>query len=41
MSMPERRRLAFYDFDGTLVSSNVVTQYAFHVRHLPSRRKAA
>ncbi|MFN3325775.1 MAG: HAD family hydrolase [Bryobacteraceae bacterium] len=34
-------RLAFYDFDGTLVSSNVVTQYAFYARNLPSRAHAA
>jgi HAD superfamily hydrolase (TIGR01490 family) len=38
MSKPER--IAFYDFDGTLVSSNIVTRYAFLVRHLPSRAKA-
>jgi HAD superfamily hydrolase (TIGR01490 family) len=30
-------RLAFYDLDGTLVSSNVVTQYAFYVRNHPRR----
>ncbi len=35
------RRFAFYDFDGTLVSSNVVTQYAWYVGKLPSRRQAA
>ncbi|MBI1897648.1 MAG: HAD family phosphatase [Acidobacteria bacterium] len=34
-------RLAFYDFDGTLVSSNVVVQYAFFVRNLPSRLRSA
>ena len=34
-------RFAFYDFDGTLVSSNVVTQYAYFVRKLPSRPRAA
>ncbi|MGH9630631.1 MAG: HAD family hydrolase [Bryobacteraceae bacterium] len=34
-------RLAFYDLDGTLVSSNIVTQYAFLARQLPSRAKAA
>jgi HAD superfamily hydrolase (TIGR01490 family) len=27
--------LAFYDFDGTLASCNVVTQYAFFARSLP------
>ena len=30
------RRFAFYDLDGTLVSSNVVTQYAWYVRRLGS-----
>ena len=30
-------RLAFYDLDGTLVSSNVVTQYAYFVRNHPDR----
>jgi HAD superfamily hydrolase (TIGR01490 family) len=34
-------RLAYYDLDGTLVSSNVVTQYAYFVRNLPSRWTAA
>ncbi|MBM3775321.1 MAG: HAD-IB family hydrolase [Acidobacteria bacterium] len=33
------RPLAFFDFDGTLVSSNVVTQYAFFVRRLPGRAR--
>jgi len=33
-------RLAFYDFDGTLASCNVVTQYAFFARHLPRTRAA-
>jgi HAD superfamily hydrolase (TIGR01490 family) len=33
--------LAFYDLDGTLVSSNVVTQYAFYARHQPDRVRAA
>ena len=32
--------IAFYDFDGTLVSSNVVTRYAFLVRKLPSRARS-
>lgn len=39
--MTETTRLAFYDLDGTLVSSNVVTQYAFFARNLPSRAQAA
>jgi HAD superfamily hydrolase (TIGR01490 family) len=33
--------LAFYDLDGTLVSSNVVTQYAWFARHQPSKFRAA
>jgi len=33
--------LAFYDLDGTLVSSNVVTQYVWFARHQPSRLRAA
>ncbi len=39
--MAEPVRLAFYDWDGTLVSSNVVTQYAWYARHAPSLREAA
>lgn len=34
-------RLAFYDLDGTLVSSNVVTQYAYFVRNHPDRFTSA
>ena len=30
-------RIAFYDFDGTLVSSNIVTRYASLIQRLPSR----
>lgn len=32
--------IAFYDLDGTLVSSNVVMRYAFYARSLPSRTQA-
>ncbi|MBM3735420.1 MAG: HAD-IB family hydrolase [Acidobacteria bacterium] len=31
------RGLAFYDMDGTLVSSNVIHQYAWFARHHPQR----
>ncbi|HEV2178652.1 MAG TPA: HAD family phosphatase [Terriglobia bacterium] len=34
-------RIAFYDFDGTLASGNVVQRYAFFARHQPSRLRAA
>jgi HAD superfamily hydrolase (TIGR01490 family) len=33
--------LAFYDFDGTLVSSNVVTRYAYFAKNHPSKLHAA
>jgi HAD superfamily hydrolase (TIGR01490 family) len=33
--------LAFYDLDGTLVSSNVVTQYAWYAKNQPARIRAA
>ena len=38
--MSESIRAAFYDFDGTLVSSNVVTRYAFFAKNHPSRAQA-
>ena len=34
-------RIAFYDLDGTLISGNVVTRYAFFARNHPSRLQAA
>lgn len=33
-------RVAFYDFDGTLVSGNVVTRYAWFARNHPNRLQA-
>ena len=38
--MQDPIQAAFYDFDGTLVSSNVVTRYAFFAKHHPSRLEA-
>ena len=38
--MDQPTRAAFYDFDGTLVSSNVVTRYAHFARNHPSRLEA-
>ena len=38
--MPKSILAAFYDLDGTLISSNVVTRYAFYVKHHPSRLEA-
>lgn len=39
--MSQPARLAFFDFDGTLVSSNIVTRYAWLARHMPSRTASA
>ncbi len=38
---PNGQRAAFYDFDGTLASSNVVTRYAWFAKNHPSRLQAA
>ena len=38
--MSQPTRAAFYDFDGTLVSSNVVTRYAHFAKNHPSRLQA-
>lgn len=38
--MSQPIRAAFYDFDGTLVSSNVVTRYAFFAKNHPSKLHA-
>lgn len=35
-----RQRIAFYDFDGTLASSNVVTRHAWFAKNHPSRLQA-
>lgn len=40
MSPESRPRVAFYDFDGTLVSGNVVTRYGWIARRHPSRLTA-
>ncbi len=32
--------IAFYDLDGTLVSSNIVVRYAFYARNYPSKIRA-
>lgn len=38
--MSQPTRLAFYDFDGTLVSGNIVRRYAFFARNHPSSAEA-
>ncbi len=38
--MPSPLHAAFYDFDGTLVSSNVVTRYAYFAKHHPAKSEA-
>jgi HAD superfamily hydrolase (TIGR01490 family) len=38
--MSENRPLAFYDFDGTLTSGNIVRRYAYFTWHQPSRARA-
>lgn len=39
--MTRHERVAFYDFDGTLVSGNVVTRYAWLARRHPNKAIAA
>ncbi|HET7215164.1 MAG TPA: HAD family phosphatase [Terriglobia bacterium] len=39
--MSPNQRLAFYDFDGTLTSGNIVRRYAYFTLHQPSRPRAA
>ena len=39
--MSPNQRLAFYDFDGTLTSGNIVRRYAYFTLHQPSRARAA
>ena len=41
MAAASAARAAFYDFDGTLVTSNVVTRYAWFAKRHPSRAAAA
>ena len=38
--MNQQARAAFYDFDGTLASSNVVTRYAYFAKNHPSKAQA-
>jgi HAD superfamily hydrolase (TIGR01490 family) len=38
--MNRNQPLAFYDFDGTLTSGNIVRRYAFYTLHQPSRLRA-
>ena len=38
--MSEHPRIAFYDFDGTLVASNVVTRYAYLAKNQPAKVRA-
>lgn len=38
--MDHQPSIAFYDFDGTLVASNVVRRYAYYAKHLPSKSRA-
>jgi alcohol-forming fatty acyl-CoA reductase len=38
--MIQTSQLAFYDFDGTLTSGNVVRRYAYFARHQPSKTRS-